>query len=131
MLVFTNTVFSGTSKYQTKFSVCRHESITKHFKNAANTSRDFPLTLYPSLHTQIPGARSMLNKDRRWSHPQKEHMQYSKEYNSTSKVPITQNKCSFQASCGTGAGGLVAPLLCAAYFGKLAVLFGCSLPQQA
>ena len=31
----------------------------------------------------------------------------------------------------TGAGGLVAPLLCTTYFGKLAVLFGCSLPQQA
>ena len=30
-----------------------------------------------------------------------------------------------------GAGGLVAPLPCTAYFGKLAVLFGCSLPQQA
>ena len=31
----------------------------------------------------------------------------------------------------SGAGGLVAPLPCAAYFGKLAILFGCSLPQQA
>ena len=31
----------------------------------------------------------------------------------------------------TGAGGLVVPLPCTAYFGKLAVLFGCSLPQQA
>ena len=31
----------------------------------------------------------------------------------------------------TGAGGLVAPLPCTAYFGKLAILFGCSLPQQA
>ena len=31
----------------------------------------------------------------------------------------------------TGAGGLVAPLPCSAYFGKLAVLFGCSLPQQS
>ena len=30
----------------------------------------------------------------------------------------------------TGAGGLVAPLLCIAYC-KLGVLFGCSLPQQA
>ena len=28
------------------------------------------------------------------------------------------------------AGGLVAPLPCTAYFGKLANLFGCSLPQQ-
>ena len=31
----------------------------------------------------------------------------------------------------TGAGGLVAPLPCTAYFGKLAILFGCSLPRQA
>ena len=30
----------------------------------------------------------------------------------------------------SGAGGLVAPLPCTAYFGKLAILFGCSLPQQ-
>ena len=30
----------------------------------------------------------------------------------------------------TGAGGLVASLPCTAYFGKLAILFGCSLPQQ-
>ena len=30
----------------------------------------------------------------------------------------------------TEAGGLLAPLPCLAYFGKLAVLFGCSLPQQ-
>ena len=31
----------------------------------------------------------------------------------------------------TGAGGLVSPLLFTAYFGKLTILFGCSLPQQA
>ena len=31
----------------------------------------------------------------------------------------------------SGAGGLVAPLPCTAYFRKLAKLFGCSLPQQA
>ena len=31
----------------------------------------------------------------------------------------------------SGAGGLVAPLPCTAYFGKLAKLFGCSLLQQA
>ena len=29
------------------------------------------------------------------------------------------------------AGDLVAPLPCTAYFGKVAKLFGCSLPQQA
>ena len=31
---------------------------------------------------------------------------------------------------GTGAGGLVAPLPCTAYLGKLAILFGCSLPRR-
>ena len=31
----------------------------------------------------------------------------------------------------SGAGGLVAPLPCTAYFDKLAKLFGCFLPQQA
>ena len=31
----------------------------------------------------------------------------------------------------SGAGGLVAPLPCTAYFGKLAILFRCFLPQQA
>ena len=36
------------------------------------------------------------------------------------------------AVCGdTGAGGLVVPLPFTAYFSKLAILFGCSLPQQA
>ena len=29
----------------------------------------------------------------------------------------------------TGAGSLVAPLPCTAYFGKLVILFGCSLPS--
>ena len=31
----------------------------------------------------------------------------------------------------SGAGGLVVPLSCTVYFGKLAILFGCSLPQKA
>ena len=31
----------------------------------------------------------------------------------------------------SGAGGLVAPLPCTAYFGQLAKLSGCFLPQQA
>ena len=31
----------------------------------------------------------------------------------------------------SGAGDMVAPLPCTAYFGKLAKLFGCSLPQKA
>ena len=41
----------------------------------------------------------------------------------------TENKHWFRAG-DSGAGGLVAPLPCTAYFGKLAILFGCSLPQQ-
>ena len=43
----------------------------------------------------------------------------------------TENKRWFQASGirgDSGAGGLVAPLPCTAYFGKLAKLFGCFLP---
>ena len=47
----------------------------------------------------------------------------------------TENKRWFQASGNlrgdSGADGLVAPVPCTAYFGKLAKLFGCSLPQQA
>ena len=31
----------------------------------------------------------------------------------------------------SGAGGLVVPIPCTSYFSKLAILFGCSLPQQA
>ena len=38
-------------------------------------------------------------------------------------------KLAVRGDCG--AGGLVAPLPCTAYFCKLAKLFGCSLPQQA
>ena len=45
----------------------------------------------------------------------------------------TENKRWFKLAVrgDSGAGGLVAPLPCTAYFGKLAKLFGCSLPQQA
>ena len=43
----------------------------------------------------------------------------------------TQNSMQYSEQAGSGAGGLVAPLPCTAYFGKLAKLFGCSLPQQA
>ena len=54
-------------------------------------------------------------------------------YSNTEQLySAVQNKRSFQAS-GTvrgdsGAGGLVAPLPYTAYFGKLAIWFGCSLP---
>ena len=55
--------------------------------------------------------------------------------NSNTNSGKTENKRWFQASGNlrgdSGAGGLVAPLHCTAYFGKLAKLFVCSLPQQA
>ena len=53
--------------------------------------------------------------------------------NSTVYSGKTENKCWFKLAVrgDSGAGGLVAPLPCTAYFGKLAKLFGCSLPQQA
>ena len=40
----------------------------------------------------------------------------------------TENKLGFKLAVrgDSGAGGLVAPLPCTAYFGKLAKLFGCS-----
>ena len=45
----------------------------------------------------------------------------------------TENKRGFKLAVrgDSGAGGLVAPLPCTAYFGKLAILFGLFLPQQA
>ena len=53
--------------------------------------------------------------------------------NSTVYSGKTENKRWFKLAVrgDSGAGGLVAPLPCTAYFGKLAKLFGCSLPQQA
>ena len=58
------------------------------------------------------------------------HMQLQQHRTTVQYTHKTENKRWFQAS-GTGAGGLVAPLLCTAYFNKLAILFGCSLLQQA
>ena len=45
--------------------------------------------------------------------------------------PRTSVGFKLAVSGDSGAGGLVAPLPCTAYFGKLAKLFGCFLPQQA
>ena len=52
---------------------------------------------------------------------------------STYTVARQRTSVSFKLAVrgDSGAGGLVAPLPCTAYFGKLAILFGCSLPQQA
>ena len=40
-------------------------------------------------------------------------------------------KLAVRGDSGAGGLSLVAPLLCIAYFSKLAILFGCSLLQQA
>ena len=70
----------------------------------------------------------MLGKNQRSSRPQMQHrtaVQYT--------VARQRTSVGFKlAVCGdSGAGSLVAPLPCTSYFGKLAKLFGCSLPQQA
>ena len=59
------------------------------------------------------------------------HVAIATHSNMNSTVRKTQNKCWFQVSDGTVAGGFVARQLCTAYLGKLAVLFDCTLPQQA
>ena len=55
--------------------------------------------------------------------------------NSTVQYTVARQRTSVSFKLAvrgdSGAGGLVAPLPCTAYFGKLAILFGCSLPQQA
>ena len=61
-------------------------------------------------------------------------------YSSTEQQYIQRSIVARQRTSGglklavggdTEAGVLVAPLPCTAYFGKLAILFGCSSPQQA
>ena len=49
----------------------------------------------------------------------------------TQKTVARQRKSVGFKIAVRGAGGLAAPLPCTAYFGKLPILFGCSLPQQA
>ena len=77
----------------------------------------------------------MLGKNQRSSRPQMEHVQLEQhittEQYSGKTRQITSVRFKLAVRGDTGAGGLVAPLPCSAYFGKLAVLFGCSLPQQA
>ena len=76
----------------------------------------------------------MLGKNQRSSRPQMGHVQQiATQNNSTVYSGKTENKRWFKLAVrgDSGAGGLVAPLPCTAYFGKLAKLFGCSLPQQA
>ena len=70
----------------------------------------------------------MLGKNQRSSRPQMGAI--ATQNSSTGK---TKTSVSFKLAVRgvSGAGGLVAPIPCTAYFGKLAKLFGCSLPQQA
>ena len=62
----------------------------------------------------------------RWPKVTPTHQQYS-------IVARQRTRIGFKLAVhgDSGAGGLVAPLPCTAYFGKLAKLFGRSLPQQA
>ena len=76
----------------------------------------------------------MLGKNQRSLRPQMGHVQlYSNTEQIYGTVARLRTSVGFKLAvcCDTGAGGLVAPLPCTAYFGKLAELFGCSLPQQA
>ena len=78
----------------------------------------------------------MLGKNQKSSHPQMGHVQLhitTVQYNASGKTENKRLSVRFKLAVrgDTGAGGLVAPLPYSAYFGKLAVLFGCSLPQQA
>ena len=76
----------------------------------------------------------MLGKNKRSSRPQMGHVQ---QYQHRTAVQYTvarqRTSVGFKLAVrgDSGADGLVAPLPCTAYFGKLAKLFGCSLPQQA
>ena len=68
----------------------------------------------------------MLGKNQRSSRPQMGHVQ---QWQHRTAVQYTVALCFKLAVRGdSGASGLVAPLPCTAYFGKLAKLFGCSLP---
>ena len=76
----------------------------------------------------------MLGKNQRSSRPQNgARAAIATQNNSTVARQRTSVRFKLALVVGddTGASGLVAPLPCSAYFGKLAVLFGCSLPQQA
>ena len=80
----------------------------------------------------------MLGKNQRSSRPQmgtcsnsNTGQQYSSIVYSAAARQRTSVRFKLAVRGDSGAGGLVAPLPYTAYFGKLAKLFGCSLPQQA
>ena len=65
--------------------------------------------------------------------PMIEFLELEQQYSAQYTVARQRTSVGFKLAVrgDSGAGGLVAPLTCTAYFGKLAKLFGCSLPQQA
>ena len=76
----------------------------------------------------------MLGKNQRSSRPQMGHVQQLQHRTAVQYIVARQRtSIGFKLAVrgDSGADGLVAPLPCTAYFGKLAKLFGCSLPQQA
>ena len=77
----------------------------------------------------------MLGKNQRSSRPQMGHVQQYQHRTAVQYTVARQRTTSVGFKLAvrgdSGAGGLVAPLPCTAYFGKLAKLFGCFLPQQA
>ena len=73
----------------------------------------------------------MLGKNQRSSRPQMGHVQHAiATQNSSTVCTVARQRTSVGFKLAvrgdSGAGGLVAPLPCTAYFGKLAKLFGCS-----
>ena len=75
----------------------------------------------------------MLGKNQRSSRPQMGTCSNSNTEQQYSYSAVARQRTSVRFKLAvrgdSGAGGLVAPLPCTAYFGKLAKLFGCSLPQ--
>ena len=71
---------------------------------------------------------------KRSSRPQMGHVQ-QKQNRTAVQYTVARQRTSVGFKLAvrgdSGAGALVVPLPCTAYFGKLAKLFGCSLPQQA
>ena len=77
----------------------------------------------------------MLGKNQRSSRPQMGHVQQQHRSRTAVQYTVARQRTSVGFKLAvrgdSGAGGLITPLPCTAYFGKLAKLFGCYLPQQA
>ena len=74
----------------------------------------------------------MLSDNQVLSRPQIGHVQLQ-QHRTTVEYTVARQRTSVGFKLAVRgdsvAGGLVVPLPCTAYFGKLAILFGCSLPQ--